>query len=341
MRFARAQSLALGLSLLGLELSTARPVRATPDPCATSASVSPCFDADPWWIPTGRTPFASVPTAHTLPGGALAWLFAAGVSTRPVVLVTASPHPKGQEIDVVELTSTLTLGARYGLGRGVDVDAVLPVVPYQTGAGTESVTSQTAASLTPVALRDPRVGFAATLLGRSPASPLSLGTHLQLSLPLGTAHAMAGTPGPTLSPGFTGELLLDRLDVALDLGLRLAPAVSLGTVREGSSATLALGVSVAILEKPVLALGVEGVLRPSLVGPPAGAPNDALDLPAEWLASARFEPSEAWSLLIGAGSGLALSRARVPGAASESVLAVTSPTFRGIVSARYTLPSLL
>jgi hypothetical protein len=341
MRLARAPSLALGLSLLGLVLSTAPLARASPEPCATSASVSPCFDADPWWIPTGPSAFAGVPTAHTLPAGALAWVFGAGVSTRPVVLVTPSPHPKGQEIDVVELTSTLTLGVRYGLGRGVDVDAVLPFVPYQSGAGTESVTSQTAASLATVAVRDPRLGFAATLLGRSPRSPLALGTRLQLSLPLGTAHAMAGAPGPTLSPGFTGELLLDRLDVALDLGLRLAPAVSFGTVSEGSRATLALGISVAVLQKPVLAFGVEGMLRPSLVGPPAGAPGDPLDLPAEWLTSARFEPNDAWSLLIGAGSGLPLSRARAPGAASESVLAVTSPAFRCIVSARYTLPSIL
>ena len=56
-------------------------------------------------------------------------------------------------------------------------------------------------------------------------------------------------------------------------------------------------------------------------------------------ASVRFEPDSLWSLLIGAGSGLPLSRARAPGAESESVLAVTSPAFRGIVSARYTLPS--
>jgi len=82
------------------------------------------------------------------------------------------------------------------------------------------------------------------------------------------------------------------------------------------------------------------MLRPSLVGPAAGAPSGTLDLPAEWLASLRFEPSPLWSLLIGAGSGLPLSSARAPGAKSETVLAVTSPGFRGLLTARYTLPSI-
>ena len=59
------------------------------------------------------------------------------------------------------------------------------------------------------------------------------------------------------------------------------------------------------------------------------------------LASVRLEPSAAWSLLVGAGSGLPLSRAAAPGAASESVLAVTSPAFRAVATARYTLPSVL
>ncbi|HEX5101723.1 MAG TPA: hypothetical protein VFV94_19560, partial [Polyangiaceae bacterium] len=191
------------------------------------------------------------------------------------------------------------------------------------------------------ALRDPRLGLAATLLGRAPGAPFSVGTHLALALPFGTPGALAGASGPTLAPGFTGELTLGRVDVALDLGVRLVRAVSFGTVREGSSATLALGVSLAVLEKPLLAVGVEGVLRPSLVSPPAGASDELSTLPAEWLASLSFEPTSGWMVLLGAGSGLPLSTARAPGGPSERVLAVTSPELRGILTARYTLPSLL
>jgi hypothetical protein len=341
MRFARAHALALGIALVGLDVFDGRAASAAPDPCATTASISPCFDADPWWIPTGPTPFAGVPSARALPANTLGLTLGTSLSIDPVVLVTPSPHPAGQEIDVVRATSTVTLAARYGLGRGVDVALAVPFVPYQTGASTESVTSQAGASLEPVALRDPRVGFAATLLGRAAKAPLLLGTHLDLALPLGTTRALAGAAGPTLAPGFTGELALGPLDAALDVGLRFTPAVALGTVREGSTAVIALGVSATVLERPALAFAVEASLRPSLVGPPVGAPSDALDLPAEWLASVSLHPASDWSVLLGAGSGLPLSRARSPGATSESVLAVTSPAFRGVLTARYTLPSLL
>ncbi|HEV8550320.1 MAG TPA: hypothetical protein VGQ57_14850, partial [Polyangiaceae bacterium] len=191
MRRARAHGLVLGLTCIVVGLAGAFPAAASPDPCASSATLSPCFDADPWWVPSGPTPFAGVPSAHTLPQGSLAFAFGVGVSAAPVVLVTASPHPDGQEIDVVEATSTITLAARYGLGRGVDVGATLPFVPYQTGAGIESVTSQAPATLDPVALRDPRLGFTATLFGRDPGAPLALATHLELGVPLGRATAFA------------------------------------------------------------------------------------------------------------------------------------------------------
>jgi len=339
MRSARARALAVGLTFCGLAGLDGSSASAAPDACATSASISPCFDADPWWIPTGPTPFAGIPSARTLAPGSLAFALGASVSIDPVVLVTAAPHPDGQEIDVVSATSTATLAARYGLGRGVDIAVAVPFVPYQTGASTESVTSQAGATLEAVALRDPRLGFAATLFGRRGDAPLLLGTHLDLALPFGTAHALAGAPGPTLAPGFVGELHLGRWEAALDVGARFTRAVRFGTVSEGSTAVIALGAALTVLESPKLAFAFETTLRPALVAPPAGAPSGALDLPAEWLASVRFEPTDAWSLLLGAGTGLPLSRARSPGATSESVLAVTSPAFRGLFTARYTLPS--
>lgn len=340
MRFARSRALAAGLVSFGVAVLDGATAAAAPDPCATTAAVSPCFDADPWWIPTGPTPFAGIPSARTLAAGGLGFVLGTSVSLDPVVLVTAAPHPDGQEIEVVRATSTLTLAARYGLGRGVDLALAVPFVPYQTGASTESVTSQAPASLEPVALRDPRVGFAATLLGRGANAPLLLGTHLDLALPLGTTRALAGGAGPTFAPGFTGELSVGPLDAALDVGARFTRAVSLGTVREGSTAFLALGASVTVLDTPKLAFAAEASLRPTLASPPRRTPDDTLDVPAEWLASVRFEPSQEWSLLLGGGCGLPLSRARNPGGASESVLAVTAPAFRGIFTARYTLPSV-
>ena len=333
----RAHPLLLGSACLALGLSAPVVAHAQPDPCDGAATVSPCFDADPVWIPTGPTPFASVRSARTLPSHSLSLLLATGMSHRPVVLVTPSPHPEGQEIDVVRATSTVTLGGRYGIGHGIDAGLALPFVPYQTGAGTQSVTAQHADPLAANVLRDPRFELGAALVGRREKEPFALASHLVLGLPFGAAHAIAGARGFSVAPSFSGELTFARLDVALELGLRLAPAVNLGTVREGSALSAALGVSLTLVEDPALALGVEASLAPHLARRPAGVPDGALDLPAEWLASLRFAPAGAWSMLAGAGSGIPLSRVE---AGAPSALAVGNPDFRLLLLARYTLPAL-
>jgi hypothetical protein len=341
MRRSRAHRVLSGFGslVLGLAVSV-RATAAEPDPCGTTAPVSPCFDADPLWVPTGPTPFAAVPAARSLPPHALSLVLAAGISHRPVVFVTPSPHPQGQEIEVVSATSTLTLGARYGIGRGIDAGVALPFVPYQSGAGTQSVTDQSAASLTHVALRDPRFELAATLLGKNAGDPFALGTHLAVLVPFGNETALAGAASVTVAPGFSASFTLDRLDIGLDLSARLTRAVAVGTVREGSALTAALGVSLKLLRDPVLAIGVEASIAPHLASPPAGAPDDALDLPAEWLGTLRLAPGTAWSFLVAGGSGIPLSRVEDPGSGSKAALAVTSPDFRVLAVARYTLPAL-
>jgi hypothetical protein len=313
--------------------------RAETDPCASEARVSPCFDADPLWIPTRPTPFLGVRSARAVARGQLALVLGGDVSHRPVVLVTPSPHPEGQEIDAVRSTSTVLLGARLGLGHGIDAGVALPLVPYQSGAGTESITHQHSEALGSVALRDPRLELGATLYGREAASPLALGTYLELGLPLGTSSALAGAAGPTLAPGFNAELRLSRLLVGADLGLRLVRAVNLGTVRPGSSLSFALGLAVELLEDPVLALGIEASLRPSLASRSPEAPPGTLDLPAEWLASARLDPGPGWSFMLGAGSGLPWSRVRESDGRKAAALGATSPDFRAVALGRYALPS--
>jgi hypothetical protein len=337
---ARAHRLSPSVACLALGLSASAGLHAEPDPCASAAKVSPCFDADPLWIPTGPTPFVGVRSAHALAPHTLSLVLATSISDRPVVLVTPSPHPQGQEIDAVRATSTVTLGGRYDIARGIEVGLVLPFVPYQTGAGTQSITAQHADALASNALRDPRLELGAVLLGRRAQEPLAIASHLALGLPLGAARAMAGAAGFTVAPGFSAELNLDPLDVALDLGVRLAPAVNLGTVREGSALTAALGVSFTLLDDPVLAVAVETSLAPHLARRPAGTPDGTLDLPAEWLASLRLVPEKDWSIVAGAGSGLPLSEVRDPGSPRTSSLAVGSPDFRLVALVRYTLPAL-
>jgi len=327
MRRSRAPRLltALGSLVFGLALAEYS-AAAEPSACGTAAPVSPCFDADPLWVPSGPSPFAALPSAHVLEARALSLVLAAGMSHRPVVFVSA--------------TSTLTLGARYGLGRGVDAGVALPFVPYQTGAGTESVTSQDGGPLTHVALRDPRLELAATLLGRQPRAPFVLGTHLGVALPFGTETALAGAAGPTVAPGLSALVELEPLTLGVDLGARLTRAVTLAGVREGSAFTAALGLSRRILREPELALGAEAWIAPHLVSRPAVAPSGTLDLPAEWLGTLRLAPGATWSFLVAGGSGLPLSHALDPSGARVTTLAVTSPDVRVLALARCTLPAL-
>jgi hypothetical protein len=339
MRRAERGSVARSLGAAAWVLFGATNARAETDRCATVASVSPCFDADPFWIPTRPSHFLGVRSARAVPERDLALVLGGDFSYRPVVLVTPSPHPAGQEIDAVRATSTVTLGARYGLGRGIDAGLALPFVPYQSGAGTESITDQRSDGLTRVTLRDPRLELGATLHGAQSTSLLALGTYLELGLPLGGSSALAGAAGPTVAPGFSAELRLAPVTVAADLGLRLVRAVSLGSVRQGSSLALALGLSVELLDQPRILLGLEASMRPGLASRAPGAPDEALDLPAEWLANARLDPVPGWSFTLGAGSGLPLSRVQEPDMPPTSALGVTSPSFRAVVAGRCTLPA--
>jgi hypothetical protein len=328
---ARGVHLVLALSLVSVGAA------AEPEPCAADASFSPCFDADPLWLGAARSEFASMPSPRALAEGELSTVLGLGFSHRPVILVAPSPHRYGREVPVVENTSTLTLGAHYGIGHGLDFGIALPFVPYQTGTGVEGVTSQHGEALTATALRDPRLEFAATLSGRRPDQNLAIGTRLALVLPLGAASAFAGAAGPTVAPGLGASLTLGRFTLAADFTLRFRKAVNFASTRQGSEAGIAAGVAFDVLKSSSeLGVGLEGWLRPKLASAPPGAAADTLDLPAEWLGSVHFSPERVgpWSFFAGAGSGLPLSRAAEPATPAETTLGVTAPKFRALLAVR-------
>ena len=332
-----------GMPLLALLLVVfaARGARAEPDPCAPEASVSPCFDADALFVPTHATHFSTLPSARPLAPGASTLLLAASLALEPVRLVVPSPAPEGREIHVVEATSTLTLGVGFGLGRGFGVRVELPFVPYQKGTGVEGVTSQQAPPLASAAVRDPRIGLEYTVFGRTDDEPVALGARFELVAPLGDEALLAGARGTTFVPGLTLEALADRFAFAADASLRLRSAVDFGTVQKGSEAVLGAGASLRALSSPRLEFGLEAWLRPGLAEAPADAAPDALDLPAEWLASAVFgwDPEGAFSLAVAGGSALPLSKGPSPSGGTESFAGVTAPSFRALVALRFTPPS--
>ena len=321
-----------------LVLSLSAPLSAQPEPCAAEATVSPCFDADALWIPTGATRFMTLPSARPLTPQSSTLLLAGGFALHPVVLAVPSPDPAGREVHVVKSTTTVTFGVGFGLGHGFGVHAELPFVPYQTGTGVEGVTSQSAPPLGSAAVRDPRFGVTWTALGRDPREAIALAAHFELAPPLGNEELLAGTRGTTFAPGATLSFESGPLALAADAGLRLRGAVDFGTVRKGSEAVLGVGANVRVLSSPLLTFGIEAWIRPGVAGAPPDTPSSSLDLPAEWLATSTFasDPESPLSLAVAAGSGIPLSRSPSPSGESESFAGVTAPTFRALAALRFT-----
>jgi hypothetical protein len=326
--------LALFLAVVGV----ADHARAQPEPCASDASVSPCFDADALWIPTRATHFSTLRSARPFAPKASTLLFATGLALEPVTLVVPAPAAEGREVHVVRATTTVTLGVGFGLGGGLGAYAELPFVPYQEGTGVEGVTSQQAPPLGSAAVRDPRFGVDWTAFGRQADEPLALAARFELAPPLGDEALLAGARSVTFVPGVTVEAIADRVAVAADASLRLRSAVDFGSVRKGSEAVLGLGASVRLLASPLVRLGVEAWLRPGLAGAPPGTDSEALDLPAEWLASSVFawDPDSAFSLAVAGGSGLPLSKGPSTAGGTESYAGVTAPSFRATIALRFT-----
>jgi len=326
------------LALILSVLAAPGRARAEPDPCDPNATVSPCFDADALWLPTGATHFSTLPSARPLATSASTLLFGAGVAYRPALFEVPSPDPEGREVHVVDVTTTLTIGVGFGLGDGFSVSAELPLVPYQTGTGTEGVTAQQAPPLGSAAVRDPRLGVAWTALGANPDDAIALAARLELVPPLGDEDVLAGAAGTTLAPGIAFEAETGRFIFGSEASLRLRRAVDFGTVRKGSEAALGAGAALNVLSAPRLSVGLEAWIRPGLAGTPAGADPDALDLPAEWLASSVFawDPKGPFSLAAAGGSGLPLSKGSSASGDGEWFSGVTAPAFRALVALRFT-----
>jgi hypothetical protein len=300
--------------------------------------VSPCFDADALWLPTGATHFATLPSARPLESGAATLLFGVGLALDPALLSVPSPDPLGREIHVVETTTTFTIGVGFGLGYGLGVTSEFGFVPYQEGTGVEAVTAQQAPPLGSAAVRDPRIALHYAALGREPADPVAVAARLGLAPPFGDETLLAGARSATFVPALTLEAEAGRFAFGADASLRLRQAVDFGTVRKGSEAVLGAATAVRVLSSPRLLVGIEIWLRPGLAGSPPGTDPEALDLPAEWLASTVFawDPNVPFSLAAAGGSGLPLSKARSPSGEIESFAGVTAPSFRALVALRFT-----
>jgi hypothetical protein len=230
-----------------------------------------------------------------------------------------------------DLSLALGLGAEFELGMS------LPVILRQRGTGTLGISSQRGVPLEPTAERDPRLGVARAM---SISGTLRAKPRAELAIPAGITRAFASAGAVTLAPGMALEWTLGAVSIGADLALRLRPSATLGSARLGSQAQLALGVSYDVFEQPLLAIGVEAWLAPSLIETTSGAGRasgvETTYLPAEWLLSVRShpEPRAPWSIALGAGAGLALSHETWNGDTIH-FLGPTTPSLRALVEIRY------
>jgi hypothetical protein len=316
--------------------------------CHPPTGISPCLDAQGLWLPPGRARFVSIASARTLPSGVFSAGFGIGYTARPVVLHAPSPDPEGRELNVVDDMLDASLLYAHGIAERIEATVALPFVAYQTGAGAEGATTQSARPITAAALRDPRLGAAAALFWHGSTSHgYGAKMRLEIVVPLGDEAAYAGNPSFGTAPSAVLELRHGRFWAGSELGLRLRRAVALGDARWGSQGVISLGAGVDLLLYDRLSVLAETWMLPVLISQEralrrGGQIDEALLVPAEWLASVRSQPLSdlPLSFQLGAGTGIPLSSARRTTAAgaqaTETFGGITTPTWRTVFVARYT-----
>jgi hypothetical protein len=319
-------------------VSMSSPGRAADAECRPASGISSCIDATSIWLPTGRPQFVVIAPAEPIPLEVFAFGAALAYANRPIVLVAASPDPEGREIRVVDHRVDLSLLWAYAPRERLELTFATPMVLYQTGAGAEGITSQRAPPLTSSAARDPRLGAGYSFVVPEPirrTTELAVKARTELLLPLGDKHLYAAESGFVLAPAIAASIHPGIFFAGAELGVRLRETTHLATTSLGSQLVSSLGLGIDILGRDQLSFGAEATLMPTLVAQNR-ARDDAVLVPAEWLASLRSAPFSDRALLLqlGGGTGLPLS-SRADESGTEHHLGVTTPRLRLVLAVRY------
>ncbi len=306
--------------------------------CRPENGTTPCIDANSLWLATGAAHLFTLPEPVALARGKVGLAFAAQRMQRVLTVDLPSPSAEGREVRFVDQVIEEELLLAAGLGRKFELGLALSVILHQRGTGSEGLTSLRAEPLDPTAVRDPRVSlaYAAAL-----TASLGVKPRIELALPLGNQAAYASAGSVVFAPALPAQWRFGPLAASAELALRLRRSVELGSVRWGSQAVTALGLSLEVLPRELGVLGAELALFPSLTdASSARARAIAVDtrlLPAEWLFSvrSRLRADEPWTVALAAGAGLALS-SESSAAGERRFMAPTSPGLRLLAEVRYT-----
>lgn len=324
-----------GLLCLAATITVAQAARAQ---SCTGSSFSTCVPANAVWPSETRSHFLALDSARTERPGHATLGLSLQYLNEPIVLTAASPDPFGTEIAAVRYVFDATLTAAVGLFPNLEATAALPVVLSQGGDGVSSLTSLRAESIASTTLADPRLGLGFDWLSEPAGSGRITGKiDYRLSLPLGNQEAFAGERGLVNAPSLIFAAQFAALQVAAQIGARLRPAVRLGDARYGHQLSLALGTSVALLDRQLLDVSLEAWALPSLESQvqtlPGGTSVDSSQIPAEWLLSLRSTPLSALMLHAGVGTAIPISSSSRTLASGEH----SDDTFAALPSARWRL----
>ncbi|HET7543456.1 MAG TPA: hypothetical protein VFK05_26465, partial [Polyangiaceae bacterium] len=302
----------LHATLLGFSTLSASAARAHAEGCADSAPFSPCFDANSLWLPAGRATFASMPDTRVMAIGQLGFGSAAEFLHQPVVLRVASPDRDGRDIHVVDHALDVSYFLSLGLATNLEMSMLASLRVSQSGAGAGGIVSQSAAPLSPNAVRDPRLGVAYSLDDALGLRGFGLRLGLDATLPLGERNPFANERSFVVMPNTTFGYRLGALQLSAELGARLRRTVDFGGVSLGNQAFVALGVAASVFPG-WLTVSAEAFGLPALSdsrGSAAGLRVTSARLfPAEWLGGlhSSFGQRGPWTLSLAAGGGIPLS----------------------------------
>lgn len=278
--------------------------------CFGTTTLAGCFSVLGVSGPAEPGPFRTLSMGRTLPAGSFAFSANTWYIVRPAELAVSSPDPEGRTIDVVSRATVVDLRAAYGIGSHLDLTLAAPVFVDIRGIGADAISTQNPAAFQGAALGDPRIMVRASLLPWS-IREVRLMLRNEWTLPLGNDTRYAGDVAVTSTLAVTAAAYSDGWSVALDVGMRSAPATRFGDVRLGTSAIFGFGFARDILADNVLSIGLEAWANPVLVSAPTTdvpSSHGSQPIPAEWLANAQWHPrSLPYWFWLGAGTALPLS----------------------------------
>lgn len=314
--------------------------------CRPATGQSTCFDADSRWAVALPSPFATFGAPlrqHAVGSVGLD----ADYLKRPVVLEAPAPDPRGRAFTVIDDRVDAALTGSFSPLPWLAVTGALPLVAAQTGSGLTGITRTSERDVTSPALRDPKVGVAATALERRFARSAWVGLRgeLELSLPLGTQSAFARARTVVAAPRVSSSVFVKWFYAGASVGARLKGPVEIAGTHLGHQLTWAAGVGAEILDERRLTFSLEArallTLRSQDSTLPDGSHASGRHLPAEWLASLGTQwpaPHGRWSAFAGGGMGIPLSTRRVEdgtGTQRDHFVGLAAPAVRALVGARY------